>query len=126
MPSSCDPNESPRIAAGPSGHSATNRRHDRLHRGRPQVRILLGPSGMREGEVVGLVGGGDELAVRGVQGTVRPLAADVAADHVRTAHGMTTIFKPVPARIVSNASAIFSSGQRCVTTFASSSCLRSR
>ena len=42
------------------------------------------------------------------------------------AHGMTTIFSPVPARIVSNASAIFSSGHRCVTTFASSSCLRAR
>ena len=41
-------------------------------------------------------------------------------------HGTITIFKPVPERIVSNASAIWSSGHRWVTTAASTSCLRSR
>ena len=52
-----------------------------LHGRRPQVRVLLRPPRVREGEVIRLVGGGHQLAIGSVEGGVRPLAADVAADH---------------------------------------------
>ena len=86
-----------------------------------QARVLLGPGRVGERHVVGLVGGGGhQTAVGGVQGGVGPLAADVAADHVRAGHGTTTILRPVPERMVSNASSIRSSGNWWVTTGASS------
>ena len=97
--------------------------HDR---GRPRVWVLLGGAGERERQVVGLVRGGDERPVRRIQRAVRPLRTDVAADHVRTRHGRMTVFRPDPERIVSNACAISSRGNRCVTTRARSSCRRSR
>ena len=90
--------------------------HRPLDRADPQVGVLLGPGRVRERQVVRLVRGRHQRAVGGVQRGVRPLAADVAADDVRAAHGMITIFRPAPERIVSNASPICSSGNRCVTT----------
>ena len=93
---------------------------------RPRRRILLRPSRMREGQLVRFVGRPDERTVGVVDGAVRALAAHIAPDHERAAHGRITIFNPVPDRIVSKASAILSSGKRCVTTRARSSWRRSR
>src|SRR4029450_9482465 len=88
--------------------------------GRPQPGVLLGPARMGEGDVIGHIGRGDQAAVGGVQGGVGALAADVAADHIGAGHGTTTIFRPVPDRMVSNASPIRSRGNWWVTTGASS------
>ena len=68
----------------------------------------------------------DEHAIGVIEGAVRALAAHIAPDHERAAHGRITIFNPVPDRIVSKASPILSSGKRCVTTRERSSWRRSR
>ena len=107
-------------------HLADEPGHRPFDRADPEVGILLGPRRIRERQVVGLVRGRHERSVGGVQRGVRSLAADVAADDVRAAHGMITIFRPAPDRIVSNASPICSSGNRCVTTPCRSSRRRSR
>src|SRR2546421_5199559 len=97
-----------------------------MQRPNPDPWILLGPSGMREGHVVALVGRRDERPIGSVKCGVRPLAAHVAANYVRPAHGSMTIFRPAPDRIVSKASPIRSRGNRWVTTAANSSRLRRR
>ena len=100
--------------------------NDRVQRPDPVVGILLGPAGVGEGQVVRPVRRGHQRPVRRVQRRVRALAADIAADHIRSRQGTTTILSPEPERIVSKASAIRSSGKRWVTTAARSSRRRLR
>ena len=100
--------------------------HRPFDRADPEVGILLGPRRIRERQVVRLVRGRHQRAVGGVQRGVRSLAPNVATDDVRAAHGMITIFRPAPDRMVSNASPICSNGKRCVTTPCRSSRRRSR
>ena len=93
---------------------------------RPQLRILLGPARTSEYHVIGLVRRGHEGPIGRVKSRIRPLTADVAADHVRPAHGSMTTFSPAPDRIVSKASPIWSNGNRWVTTAANASRRRRR